>query len=182
MFASNGDAFAFHDRTGLSVPVEQEIGLDAFPSAEELWQRYCAWKGLTPKQEKIVAPDYHTGGPDEEPRCYQQTAINRTIEAIAKGQDRCLLVMATGTGKTFVAFQIIWRLWKAGVKQRTLFLADRNILVDQTCVNDVKPFGARMTKLVAKVAHLMRWCDELEVQLVTARSAAALLDSSLHAD
>jgi type I restriction enzyme R subunit len=146
-FSSNGDAFLFHDRTGQSNPVEREISLEEFPSAEELWRGYCTWKGLTPKQEAVVAQDYCLQGEDKAPRYYQEIAINRTIEAIAKGENRILLTMATGTGKTFVAFQIIWRLWKAGVKKRILFLADRNILVDQTRVNDFKPFGSKMTKI-----------------------------------
>jgi len=150
VFSSNGDAFIFHDHTGQSQPVEREIALGEFPSAEELWQRYCVWKGLTPQQTPLVAQDYCIQGPDKEPRYYQEIAINRTIEAIAKGQDRVLLVMATGTGKTFVAFQIIWRLWKAGRKKRILFLADRNILVDQTRVNDFKPFGGKMTKIESR--------------------------------
>jgi len=146
-FSSNGDAFLFHDRTGQSQPVERELTLEEFPSAEDLWRRYCEWKGLTPTQTAVVAQDYCAQGPDKEPRYYQEIAINRAIEAIAKGQTRVLLTMATGTGKTFVAFQIIWRLWKAGVKKRILFLADRNILVDQTRVNDFKPFGGKMTKI-----------------------------------
>jgi type I restriction enzyme R subunit len=147
VFSSNGDAFLFHDRTGQSQPVERELGLDEFPSADDLWQRYCAWKALSSQQVSVVAQDYCQQGPEKEPRYYQEIAINRTIEAIAKGQNRILLVMATGTGKTFVAFQIIWRLWKAGAKKRILFLADRNILVDQTRVNDFKPFGAALTKI-----------------------------------
>ena len=150
VFSSNGDAFLFHDRTGQSQPVEQELKLDQFPSAEDLWQRYCLWKGLTPPQTAVVAQDYCVQGADKAPRYYQEIAINRTIEAIAKGQDRILLSMATGTGKTFVAFQIIWRLWKAGAKKRILFLADRNILVDQTRVNDFKPFGGKMTKIESR--------------------------------
>jgi type I restriction enzyme, R subunit len=145
--SSNGDAFLFHDRTGMSDPVEVELPLDAFPAPEELWQRYCAWKGLTPPQAAVAAQDYHVDAPDKQPRYYQEIAINRTIEAIAKGLNRILLVMATGTGKTFVAFQIIWRLWKAGRKKRILFLADRNILVDQARVNDFKPFAGKMTKI-----------------------------------
>lgn len=124
-----------------------EIGINEFPSPEDLWQRYCTWKGLTPKQTAVVAQDYCLQGADKEPRYYQEIAINRIIEAIAKGENRVLLTMATGMGKTFVAFQIIWRLWKAGVKKRILFLADRNILVDQTRVNDFKPFGSKMTKI-----------------------------------
>lgn len=146
VFSSNGDAFVFHDRTGQSDPVEREIALDEFPSPDDLWNRYCVWKGITPEQQPVVAQDYHLDS-DKEPHYYQQTAINRTIEQIAKGRDRLLLVMATGTGKTLVAFQIIWRLWKAGVKKRILFLADRNILVDQARINDFKPFGGKMTKI-----------------------------------
>src|SRR6266516_4270609 len=150
-FSSNGDAFLFHDRTGKSQPVERELTLEEFPSAEDLWRRYCQWKGLTPTQTAVVAQDYCLQGPDKEPRYYQEIAINRAIEAIAKGQLRVLLTMATGTGKTFVAFQIIWRLWKIGVKKRILFLADRNILVDQTRVNDFKPFSGKMTKIEGRV-------------------------------
>lgn len=146
-FSSNGDGFLFHDRTGQSQPVEQELKLDAFPSAEDLWRKYCNWKGLTTPQQAVVAQDYCLQGEDKAPRYYQEIAINRVIESIAKGDNRVLLTMATGTGKTFVAFQIIWRLWKAGVKKRILFLADRNILVDQTRVNDFKPFGGKMTKI-----------------------------------
>ena len=150
VFSSNGDAFIFHDRTGQSDPVERELTLAEFPSAEELWKGYCLWKGLTPPQSAVVAQDYCLQGPDKEPRYYQEIAINRTIEAIAKGENRVLLTMATGTGKTFVAFQIIWRLWKSGRKKRILFLADRNILVDQTRVNDFKPFAGKMTKIESR--------------------------------
>ena len=121
--------------------------LNAFPSPTDLWQRYCTWKGLTPEQTPIVEQDYHLPTPDKQPRYYQEIAINRATEAIAKGQDRILLVMATGTGKTFVASQIIWRLWKSGAKKRILFLADRNILVDQASVNDFKHFAGAMTKI-----------------------------------
>lgn len=145
--SSNGDAFLFHDRTGLSPKVEIEIPLDRFPSPDDLWQRYCRWKGLTPPQATVVAQDYYPSPGNKTPRYYQLTAINHTIEAIAKGRNRILLVMATGTGKTYVAFQIIWRLWKAGRKKRILFLADRNILVDQARTNDFKPFGTALTKI-----------------------------------
>ena len=147
VFSSNGDAFVFHDRTGQSNPVELELALDAFPSPAELWRRYCLWKGLTAAQVSVVEEDYHLAAPDKQPRYYQEIAINRAIEAIVKGQDRVLLVMATGTGKTYVASQIIWRLRKAGAKKRILFLADRNILVDQARVNDFKQFGGKMTKI-----------------------------------
>ncbi len=137
VFSSNGDGFAFHDRTGRSAPVESELALNAFPSPQRLWTEYEAWKGLTPEQEQTVLQDYFEDGSGKEPRYYQRVAINRTVEAIAKGQDRILLVMATGTGKTYTAFQIIWRLWKAGRMKRVLFQADRNVLVNQTMRQDV---------------------------------------------
>jgi type I restriction enzyme R subunit len=147
VFSSNGDGFLFHDRTITSGPVERELTLDQFPSPAELWRRYCASRGISVANESVVAQDYYPSPENKTPRYYQLTAINRTIEAIAKGQDRMLLVMATGTGKTFVAFQIIWRLWKAKARKRILFLADRNILVDQARTNDFKPFGAALTKI-----------------------------------
>lgn len=150
--SSNGDAFLFHDRTGDADKVETTIPLSGFSSPQELWERYRAWKGLSEEQEKVVAQDYHTDVDGKQPRYYQQVAINRTLEAIAKGRDRLLLVMATGTGKTYTAFQIIWRLWKAREKKRILFLADRNILVDQTKTNDFKPFGQAMTKITDRTA------------------------------
>ena len=146
-FSSNGDGFVFHDRTGASTSLESNLPLEGFPSPTDLWARYRAWKCLTPEAEKIVLQDYFDDGSGKKPRYYQVNAINATIEAIAKGQDRILLVMATGTGKTYTAFQIIWRLWKARRKKRILFLADRNVLVDQTMTNDFRPFGGTMTKL-----------------------------------
>src|SRR3954453_13511647 len=147
VFSSNGDGFVFHDRTGLSTPIEANLGLDAFPSPADLWARYRAWKGLDAEAEQIVLQDYFDDGSGKEPRYYQVNAVNAAIEAIAKGANRVLLVMATGSGKTRTAFQIIWRLWKAGRKKRILFLADRNVLVDQTMVNDFRPFGSAMAKL-----------------------------------
>lgn len=148
VFSSNGDGFLFHDQTGLFGEVEQELGLDEFPSPEYLWKLYEQHKGLTtPESKQIVEYPYYDDGSGRTPRYYQVNAINKTIEAIARGQNRILLVMATGTGKTYTAFQIIWRLWKAGAKKRILFLADRNILVDQTKNKDFKPFGQHMTKI-----------------------------------
>ncbi|MDC4995330.1 DEAD/DEAH box helicase family protein [Acinetobacter baumannii] len=148
IFSSNGDGFLFHDQTGLFGKVEQELGLDEFPSPERLWKIYEQHKGLTtPESKQIVEYPYYDDGSGRIPRYYQVNAINKTIEAIARGQNRILLVMATGTGKTYTAFQIIWRLWKAGAKKRILFLADRNILVDQTKNKDFKPFGQHMTKI-----------------------------------
>ena len=145
--SSNGDGFLIHDRAGTSGKVEETLSLDQFPSPAILWKRYCQARGLTDKQEKTVSQDYYLDPGGKEPRYYQLTAINRTLEAIAKGQNRILLVMATGTGKTYTAFQAIWRLWKSGLKKRILFLADRNILVDQTKTNDFKPFATAMTKI-----------------------------------
>jgi type I restriction enzyme R subunit len=148
VFSSNGNGFLFHDRTGLADKTEQELTLAEFPSPAELWQRYCQWKGLeTAAALNTVEMSYFDDGTDRAPRYYQVNAINNTVEAVAKGQQRILLVMATGTGKTYTAFQIIWRLWKSGTKKRILFLADRNILVDQTKNNDFKPFAAAMTKI-----------------------------------
>ena len=150
VFASNGDGFIFHDKTidaGADKPIETEISLDEFPSPDELWDKYCHWKGYTKEQLPIITQDYHDDGSGKVPRYYQLQAINKTIEAISRGQNRILLVMATGTGKTYTAFQIIWRLWKAREKKRILFLADRNILVDQSRINDFQPFGTAMTKI-----------------------------------
>src|SRR5713101_1185673 len=152
VFSSNGDGFVWHDRTGTNAQLETTLPLDQFPSPATLWASYRAWKGLAAAQEQIVLYPYHDDGSGKEPRYYQRNAINATVEAIAKGQSRILLVMATGTGKTYTAFQIIWRLWKAGVVKRVLFLADRNILVDQTLTNDFKPFGSVMTKVQDRIA------------------------------
>ena len=150
IFSSNGDGFLFHDRTGLSGKVETELSLEQFPSPETLWNWYCQHKGITEATKTIVQSPYYDDGSGRNPRYYQENAINRTVEAVAKGQDRILLVMATGTGKTYTAFQIIWRLWKSRQKKRILFLADRNILVDQTKNNDFKPFGQAMTKITKR--------------------------------
>ena len=156
VFSSNGDGFVFHDRTGMSAEKEATLDLDGFPSPGDLWNRYRAWKGLTAEAEEIVLQDYFDDGSGKTPRYYQVNAVNAAIEAIAKGRDRILLVMATGTGKTYTAFQIIWRLWKAGRKKRILFLADRNVLIDQTMVNDFRPFGAAMAKLSTKAKTIDR--------------------------
>jgi len=147
VYSSNGDAFLEHDFLRTSGQVEREIPLGEFPSPNELWNRYCGIRGIDEQQETIITQKDHTETGGKELRYYQRAAVNRTVEAIARGQDRILLVMATGTGKTYAAFQIIWRLWKAGTKKRILFLADRNILVNQTRINDFRPFGDRMTKI-----------------------------------
>jgi len=143
-FSSNGDGFVFRDATLAGGVLERNITLGEFPSPAQLWDKYCTWKGWTFEVRQVAAFDY---SPSKTPRYYQLSAINRTVEAIANGQDRVLLVMATGTGKTYTAFQIIWRLWKSGAKKRILFLADRNILIDQTMVNDFRPFKGAMAKL-----------------------------------
>jgi type I restriction enzyme, R subunit len=146
--SSNGDGFLLHDRTGLTQPVERELSINDFPKLNGLWPLYQDWKGLTePEAVKLIEQPCHNDGSGREPRYYQRVAINRAIEAVAKGRQRVLLVMATGTGKTYTAFQIIWRLWKAKSKKRILFLADRNILVDQTMQQDFAPFGEVMHKI-----------------------------------
>lgn len=156
VFSSNGDGFVFHDRTGASATKESNLGLNAFPSPADLWSRYSAWKGFSPAAEEVVLQDYFDDGSGKAPRYYQVNAVNAAIEAIATGQNRILLVMATGTGKTYTAFQIIWRLWKAGAKKRILYLADRNVLIDQTMVNDFRPFGPAMAKLSTNAKTIER--------------------------
>jgi type I restriction enzyme R subunit len=151
-YSSNGDAFLEHDRTGGSGTVEKEIPLDQFPTPEQLWARYRHAKAYNAAQETVAMQDYYDDASGKAPRYYQTIAINRTVDAIARGENRILLVMATGTGKTYTAFQIIWRLWKSGTKKRILFLVDRNILADQTKTNDFKPFGQAMTKITNRTA------------------------------
>ena len=146
VFSSNGDGFLFHDRTATDGNIETELDIDSFPTPEQLWERYKKYKGITtPASEKIAAQDYYFDGTSRKPRYYQQIAVNRTVEAIANGQNRIILVMATGTGKTYTSFQIIHRLWKSGAKKRILFLADRNALIDQTRRGDFKHFKDKMT-------------------------------------
>ena len=146
VFSSNGDGFLFHDRTVTDATIETELTIDEFPSPEALWDKYKQYKGIvTPNGEKIALQKYFSDGSGRKPRYYQQIAVNRTVEAIANGQNRIILVMATGTGKTYTAFQIIHRLWKSGAKKRILFLADRNALIDQTKRGDFKHFKDKMT-------------------------------------
>ena len=146
VFSSNGDGFYFHDKTATDGKIEKELSLNEFPSPQELWEKYKKYRGIeTEEVEKIAKQDYYQDGSGKKPRYYQQIAINRTIEAVAKGQDRIILVMATGTGKTYTAFQIIYRLWKSGAKKRILFLADRTSLIDQTARKDFAPFKEAMT-------------------------------------
>jgi type I restriction enzyme R subunit len=153
-FASNGEGFVLRDATLATGVLEQNLARDQFPSPQELWARYCAWKGWSTEVQSVAGFDYALATTAKTPRYYQLNAINRTVEAIAAGQNRVLLVMATGTGKTYTAFQIIHRLWKSpwrsdkpSGQKRILFLADRNILIDQTMVNDFRPFKGAMAKL-----------------------------------
>lgn len=177
VFASNGDGFVFHDRTLKGAELERTLALDAFPSPDALWKGYRDWKGLTAEAEPLVLQDYYSDGGDKGPRYYQAAAVNAAIEAIAKGQNRLLLVMATGTGKTYTAFQIIWRLWKAGRKKRILYLADRNVLVDQTMVNDFRPFGSAMAKLSTSSKVIERE-DGTDIELPIAIDKKRRIDTS----
>ncbi len=147
VYSSNGDGFLEHDRLGGGGLIERELPLNQFPSPEALWQRYTQQEQITPEQEAVITENYFFERDGKSPRYYQRVAIQRAINAVIKGQNRILLVMATGTGKTLTVFQIIWRLWKAGQVKRVLYLADRNILVDQTRTNDFKHFGDKMTKI-----------------------------------
>ncbi|MEC4748548.1 DEAD/DEAH box helicase family protein [Methylomicrobium sp. Wu6] len=205
VFSSNGDGFLFHDKTGKSILLEQNLTLEQFPSPGQLWQNYRIWKKLDSGQESIVLEPYYGDGSGKEPRYYQRNAINATIEAIAKGQERVLLVMATGTGKTYTAFQIIWRLWKSNWRQhghkfvgsefghpqdarrvsprdgayqkRVLFLADRNVLINQTMVNDFRPFGPAMAKLSTNSKTIER-DDGTSIDLTTAIDNKRRIDTA----
>jgi type I restriction enzyme R subunit len=146
VFSSNGDGFYFHDKTATDGKIEKELSLDEFPSPQELWEKYKKYKGIESQEvERVATQDYFHDSTGRKPRYYQQIAINRTVEAIAKGQKRIMLVMATGTGKTYTAFQIIYRLWKSGAKKRILFLADRTALINQTARGDFRHFKDAMT-------------------------------------
>ncbi|WP_374324043.1 EcoAI/FtnUII family type I restriction enzme subunit R [Aquipseudomonas alcaligenes] len=153
VFSSNGNGFLFHNKIAKDGVIERELALHELPGPDLLWQWWAEHLGLNTAQSELVSQDYYSDGSNKTPRYYQLLAINKTIEAIARGQNRLLLVMATGTGKTYTAFQIIWRLWKSRAKKRILFLADRNILVDQTMTNDFKPFGSAMTKIQKRQAN-----------------------------
>lgn len=147
VYASNGDGFV---EQNLITGEVKELKLEEFPSPKALYQRYRIDKGIDDAEEKVMLEPYYYIPGYKTPRYYQRVAINRTVDAVAKGQDRVLVVSATGTGKTFMAFQIIYRLWKAGLKKKILFLADRNVLVDQTITGDFKPFSGKITKVQNK--------------------------------
>lgn len=153
VFSSNGSGFLFHNRIAADGVIERELAMHQFPGPDILWQWWEEHLGLNAMQSKLILQDYYSDGGNKIPRYYQLLAINKTIEAVARGQNRLLLVMATGTGKTYTAFQIIWRLWKSKTKKRILFLADRNVLVDQAMTNDFKPFGSAMTKVQKRQAN-----------------------------
>ncbi|MHC1750916.1 MAG: EcoAI/FtnUII family type I restriction enzme subunit R [Cellulosilyticaceae bacterium] len=144
VYSSNGDGFV---EQNLITGESRELSLEEFPSPEELYNRYKRDKNITDTEEKALLESYYYVPNYKQPRYYQRVAVNRTVDAVASGKDRVLLVCATGTGKTFMAFQIIYRLWRAGIKKKILFLADRNILVDQTISGDFKPFSGKMTKI-----------------------------------
>ena len=143
-YSSNGDGFTEYD---FITGQEKNLSLDEFPTPEQLKERLQKAQGMTPEAQKIVETPYYFDAYSHEPRYYQRIAIDRTVEAVAKGQDRILIVMATGTGKTFTSFQIIHRLTKSGAKKKVLYLADRNVLIDQTMTQDFRPFKSRMTKI-----------------------------------
>ncbi len=148
VFTSNGDGFLCHD---METGEEKQINLNEFPTPDELYNKQFKQEiEDNPDLKTVIDTPYYYGEETFPPRYYQRIAINRTVEAVAKGKDRLLLVMATGTGKTYMAFQIIWRLWKSGLKKKVLYLADRNILVDQTIIGDFKPFKNSMTKITHK--------------------------------
>ena len=147
VYASNGDGFV---EQNLITGEVKELKLQEFPSPEALYERYRIDKGIGEPEEKVMLEPYYYIPDYKTPRYYQRVAINRTVDAIAKGKDRALVVSATGTGKTFMTFQIIYRLWKAGIKKKILYLADRNVLIDQTISGDFKPFVGKMTKVQNK--------------------------------
>ena len=174
VFSSNGQGFRFLDRTCATGERETDLRMDEFPSPQELWDRYCTWKGIANDRRVVLEQPWKAG---KEPRYYQVNAVNATLEAVARGQNRALLVMATGTGKTLTAFQIIWRLWKSGAKKRILFLADRNILVDQTMVNDFKDFGGAMAKLSTH-AKTIEKADGSKVDLTLAMESRTSINKA----
>lgn len=176
-YASNGDGFVEHDRiTGK----EKVIGIEEFPTKNELWERYINQLQVTEEQQLVINEPYFYELGAKEPRYYQRVAINRTVDAVAKGSKRVMFVMATGTGKTFAAFQIIHRLMKSDLKKRALFLADRNILVDQTVINDFKPFGSSMAKIDQKLLNMPERLNSYEVYLGLYQQLAGESGTEMH--
>ncbi len=149
--STNGEQFLLHDRTVRDGPVERLLSAAELPGPQDLWKRYCEWKGLDGTGQKVAEQDFYVDDPRKSLRYYQSVAVRRSVEAVAAGKRRLLLVMATGTGKTQTAFQIMWRLRQSGRAKRILFLVDRNVLADQAVVNDFRAFGPTMTKVRGKV-------------------------------
>jgi type I restriction enzyme, R subunit len=175
-FSSNSDAFASHNKVpAAGEDIETQFSLQTFPGPNVLWSRYKTHRGITEQEECLVLQPFHNDASGKEPRYYQADAINHAVEAIAGGQKRVLLVMATGTGKTYTTFQIIWRLWKAGRVKRALFLADRNILIDQALINDFKPFAGAMVKVTG---HKFDPAFEIHLALYQAITGTAEEDKS----
>lgn len=166
-YSSNGDAFYEHD---FLTGKERQISLNEFPSQEELFQRYYKGvnngKGITDTEKKVIAQSYYSSQSTHPPRYYQRTAVNRTVEAIARGQQRLLLVMATGTGKTYTAFQIVYRLLKTDIKKRILYLADRNLLVDQSIMQDFAPLEKTIYKIDFSDKECLKKISSHEVNFV----------------
>ena len=153
VFSTNGDGFLFHDRTQINDALETELALDEFPAPAALWLKYRAWKGLKPEEEKVILQDYFDDGSGKAPRYYQQVAINKTVDVIARGQQRILLVMATGTGKTYTAFQIIWRLWKARRNQDIKALTPYNSELGNYLIILFKGIKYQVLDLVERSTH-----------------------------
>jgi len=162
VYSSNGDAFVEHD---FLTGKERELALDEFPTKEELWGRWVRDGKLTEKEQAMKLQSYYTAQDANTPRYYQRIAINRTVEAVANGQERIMFVLATGTGKTYTAFQIIHRLMQAGLKKRVLYLADRKVLIEQPFNKDFKPFGNRKTIIDAKLLNSPEAFNSYEIYL-----------------
>ena len=163
VYTSNGDGFCFYD---MKTGKEKRVELNEFPKPQELYDlAYGKQIAQNKDLAKVINTPYHFSDESYPPRYYQSIAINRTVDAVSKGQDKLLLVMATGTGKTYVAFQIIWRLWKSGLKKKILYLADRNILIDQTIIGDFKPFKNKMTKISHKKGEKINTAYEIYLSL-----------------
>ena len=157
-YSSNGDGFMEHD---FLTGEERSISMEDFPAPDALYARFKAGanhgEGLTQQEESIIRQPFYSGQNTYPPRYYQRNAVNRTLDAIARGEDRILLVMATGTGKTYTAFQIVYRLLKSGMKKKILYLADRNILVDQSIQQDFAPLEKTIHELPFEIPESWAW-------------------------
>lgn len=179
VFSSNGSGFLFYDATSPGGPTEREIGMKDFPRPEALWAKFRRWRRISAEEEETILQEYFVDDSGRAPRYYQTVAINRTVEAVVKGRNRILLVMATGTGKTFTAFNIIYRLWRARVKQRILFLADRTALIDQTRRGDFRHFKGKMTIIKKTVVDTVDELGKTDTKLVSSgRSGISAADKA----